>query len=221
MKLFKIENYSTAKIILIIALIIIITPVILTHISIFKLWGESGQIGDTIGGITSPFINGFAAVLVFIAFKEQLKANEKLTESNELLKNQEKSKIILDQIANIQNDNVKIEEVIRATINRIGIFQDSFDPQNSTFLNKITYFITEIKLTNFLIEEYTGDKDFLYKKLYYLYTIRLSNSLNSLIKEFNPPFFYHTDYKIYISDILLEVQGLNASFSDVDKYKNK
>ncbi len=43
-------------------------------------WGisknkETGQIGDTIGGIASPIINLAGAILVFYSFNEQLRAN--------------------------------------------------------------------------------------------------------------------------------------------------
>jgi hypothetical protein len=37
---------------------------------------ETGQIGDTIGGIAGPLISALSAILVFIAFKEQVKANK-------------------------------------------------------------------------------------------------------------------------------------------------
>lgn len=53
-------------------------PYILTQ---FSLWpyldfSETGSIGDTIGGITAPIINLFAAFLVYLAFREQVKAND-------------------------------------------------------------------------------------------------------------------------------------------------
>ncbi len=37
---------------------------------------ETGQIGDTIGGITSPIIGLFGAVLVYLSFKQQFEANK-------------------------------------------------------------------------------------------------------------------------------------------------
>jgi hypothetical protein len=43
---------------------------------------ESGAIGDTIGGITAPFINLLAAFLVYLSFKEQIRANDKLSREN-------------------------------------------------------------------------------------------------------------------------------------------
>jgi len=45
---------------------------------------SSGVIGDTIGGITAPFINLLAAFLVFISFRAQIKANEQLNKENKL-----------------------------------------------------------------------------------------------------------------------------------------
>lgn len=40
---------------------------------------DTGAIGDTIGGITAPFINLLAAFLVWISFREQVKANKMLS----------------------------------------------------------------------------------------------------------------------------------------------
>lgn len=42
-----------------------------------------GEIGDTIGGITAPFIGIIAAILVYISFRAQIKANKELMELNE------------------------------------------------------------------------------------------------------------------------------------------
>ncbi len=55
-------------------------PAIFNHPAIFGIrafdFSESGQIGDTIGGITAPFFNLIAAILIFLSFKEQTKTNE-------------------------------------------------------------------------------------------------------------------------------------------------
>ncbi|WP_425659147.1 hypothetical protein [Tenacibaculum ascidiaceicola] len=40
---------------------------------------ETGAIGDTIGGITAPFVNLLAAFLVWISFREQVEANKLLS----------------------------------------------------------------------------------------------------------------------------------------------
>ena len=65
----------------------IISPYFITGFSVYELtnwpflktlgFGEkTAWIGDTIGGITAPIVNIFAALLVFIAFKEQVRTND-------------------------------------------------------------------------------------------------------------------------------------------------
>lgn len=49
-------------------------------------YSNTGQIGDTIGGISSPFIGVAAAVLTFMAFYMQFKANEMLSNQFNLQK---------------------------------------------------------------------------------------------------------------------------------------
>jgi len=74
-----------AIIVIIIGLVlVIIAPVILTldcEIFGYKFnFGNSSQIGDTIGGITAPIIGLLSAILVYIAFREQVKANKAITD---------------------------------------------------------------------------------------------------------------------------------------------
>jgi hypothetical protein len=59
-------------------LIILIMPFLLTRQCFQDKFNftETGQIGDTIGGITAPFMNLIGAILVFYALKAQVKANE-------------------------------------------------------------------------------------------------------------------------------------------------
>jgi hypothetical protein len=59
-------------------LVILILPFILTGHYFHERFNfsETGQIGDTIGGITAPFMNLIGAFLVFYALKAQVKANE-------------------------------------------------------------------------------------------------------------------------------------------------
>lgn len=59
-------------------LVILIMPFLLTiHYFHDRFnFSETGQIGDTIGGITAPFMNLVGAFLVFYALQAQVKANE-------------------------------------------------------------------------------------------------------------------------------------------------
>ncbi|BFP40455.1 hypothetical protein FGF1_13000 [Flavobacteriaceae bacterium GF1] len=36
---------------------------------------DTGQIGDTIGGLTAPFLNGISIIVLYLAFQAQIKAN--------------------------------------------------------------------------------------------------------------------------------------------------
>ncbi|MDP1817558.1 MAG: hypothetical protein Q8K92_24070 [Leadbetterella sp.] len=59
-------------------LVILIMPFLLTFEFFHERFNfsETGQIGDTIGGITAPFLNLIGAFLIFYALKAQVTANE-------------------------------------------------------------------------------------------------------------------------------------------------
>ncbi len=61
-------------------LIIVVMPFVLTRSSWTSAlnFTQTGQIGDTIGGITAPFMSLIGAALVFLALRAQVKANELL-----------------------------------------------------------------------------------------------------------------------------------------------
>lgn len=84
------DNSNIVMMVLLILIAIIFIPWIFTS-SFFGDYSNTGEIGDTIGGITAPFINGFGAVLVYIAFKEQVKAN----------------KLVQDQFKKQEKDDIK------------------------------------------------------------------------------------------------------------------
>jgi hypothetical protein len=59
-------------------LVILIMPFLITGEYFHERfnYSDTGQIGDTIGGITAPFMNLIGAFLVFYALQAQVKANE-------------------------------------------------------------------------------------------------------------------------------------------------
>lgn len=63
-------------IILLIIVVIFFMPILLTRKIGFIDFTSTGQIGDTIGGITAPFISMIAAFLTYCAFMKQLEAND-------------------------------------------------------------------------------------------------------------------------------------------------
>jgi hypothetical protein len=63
-------------------IVILVMPFLLTAPYFHERFNLSvtGQIGDTIGGITAPFLNLIGAFLVFFALQAQVKANELIQE---------------------------------------------------------------------------------------------------------------------------------------------
>ncbi len=77
----KIKNLNKKEILLItgIGLLIMSLPYILTRSFSGISFSDTG-IGDTIGGITAPFLSFFGSILVYMALKTQIDANEKFKE---------------------------------------------------------------------------------------------------------------------------------------------
>lgn len=73
------QQSRLAYLLLIVGLLFVtLAPYLFTRFSWFRGmdFTNSGQIGDTIGGITAPFINLIAVVLIYFSFRQQLLSNE-------------------------------------------------------------------------------------------------------------------------------------------------
>jgi hypothetical protein len=76
--------------------LVIISPFILTVEKFsFISFKDTGTIGDTIGGITSPITNIIGSILVYYALKAQIDANNQIQLQ---LKRQDGEKILNDKI---------------------------------------------------------------------------------------------------------------------------
>lgn len=114
------REYSAkyAPIILFLFLFILLLPILLTQLpfSIFN-FTETGQIGDTIGGITAPFIGIVAGCLTYLAFHEQYRANK--VSENDLKKERFESKFynFLSLLNNLE---------INTSISHVGNYKQAF-----------------------------------------------------------------------------------------------
>jgi len=90
-------------------ILIFLSLFLFTRPVIFDSWdfSDTGQIGDTIGGVTAPIINLIGAFLVYISFKAQIDANkiQKNALDDEKIKNKtnrifEKHLALFDDIKN-------------------------------------------------------------------------------------------------------------------------
>lgn len=210
-KLKKLENYTTSEMFLLILLVITVIPFLYTIPAFFERFDYSttGQIGDTIGGITAPFINGLAAILVFAAFKAQIQANQ-------IFKEGEMSRTILDQIKIIQ-ENEDIDKDLIFLENRLSNLAVPSDIHIKNAINRIIFFTTEVSLAENLISKYTGERDFLYRKLHYLYVIRHKDSFSYLMERLGKvkP---HQDYEVYIYELLDQIDTLNKKLDNLAEY---
>jgi|GEM_PF-6740668 len=68
------------SIFIIIGLSFLLGPKILTLILGYNDFLKTGPIGDTFGGLTGPFLSYFGSILVYLAFKAQIEANNKITQ---------------------------------------------------------------------------------------------------------------------------------------------
>tara|TARA_R110000796_G_scaffold252631_1_gene389284 strand:- start:185863 stop:186744 length:882 start_codon:yes stop_codon:yes gene_type:complete len=67
----------------ILVILIIFSPIVLSTFNYSLGFSSSGEVGDTIGGITAPFVNLLAAYLVFKSFTAQIRANAQQREDHE------------------------------------------------------------------------------------------------------------------------------------------
>lgn len=106
------KEIRIASVILSIGFIItILAPSILSIKSTYFTFDENtASIGDTIGGITSPITNILGSILIFLALKAQLKANEIIQtqiEDQKLKENQKENSTQLHRLYNTLESNVK------------------------------------------------------------------------------------------------------------------
>ena len=210
----NLKNLKPYQLLLILAIIIITTPIIITLPAIFSSldFSNKGQIGDALGGITAPFINSIAAILVFVAFKEQIKAND-------LIKDQLYFQHIQEQINRLEDNSAEIPEIILKIKDQIYLgIRDGEDLIGSKppyiirideqLLNKILYSTTVFNQTLSMIEKTKNDQDFLYNKLKILYKIMYRDNYRELKQELFKAQKHQLISELYVSEILLETNKL-------------
>jgi hypothetical protein len=124
---------------------------------------ETGTIGDTIGGIAGPLISALSAVLVYIAFKEQVKANRLIQDQFEIqgvYDELDSMEEYCDQLEEklwsrlvLANGRFKVAEhnsdsiLLRAWSYRLGVARDMMSTaqktKNPAVIDRVKYFIEE------------------------------------------------------------------------------
>lgn len=100
---------------LLIIVLSIIAPIIFTQYAFsFANFADTGQIGDSIGGLMNPFIAIAAAILTFLAFYMQYEANKKL--KGEIQAREEK-----DQVDQFERQFYKMLELHKSNVDELEI----------------------------------------------------------------------------------------------------
>lgn len=154
-KTFNENKSETILITIIIIAGIVFFPWFFTQ-SFFSVYNlsKTGQIGDTIGGITSPFINGIGAILIYIAFKEQVNSSESARE-------EKKIDLIIENLNRLETDPYNIDILCNNCTydltNRVN---------NSENILKLTRVMKEFQSLAKFINELTENKNFVENKFY-------------------------------------------------------
>lgn len=159
-------------------LLTIIAPIVLTQFNSFISFDTtSGAIGDTIGGITSPILNLLAAILIYVSFQEQVKANKKLIEGQSVERFNTEYEEIKNEYSKVSFKREELHHTLKQEVFESAIdmyFQDldarqegniSFEYHFKYVLYLIKYFIEEVEQSDL---EYKS-KVFFIKKLYQFY----------------------------------------------------
>lgn len=187
-KIFKIFDYIKENVLIFILVSIIfslLSPLLFTLKWNFVDFTNTGQIGDTIGGITSPFINVLNAILIYIAFTEQLKANELLKNQLDVEKNKEDLRL------------KKIEELIMFDITYLLIVASDIKEEIPKFFKNRASGISEAQT----YMDYPELNDEVYNSI----------DKTDLLKIFGEDYMYIVKVYHYV-DYIKKITPLNISF---------
>lgn len=174
-KLWHYNNSKTIRYSILFLIFLTLFVIVLVQGYSFLFNDQTAKIGDSIGGMTSPIINSVAALLVYIAFKEQKKAND-------IIFSQENFKMANEEINSLSFD------VCKTLIENLPKKQQSLYQRKELFSNlsdkidELCYFFREIEIIIELIEGIRAEnpRSLLTKKLIAFYTMRMEDSLQLL-----------------------------------------
>lgn len=79
-------------------------------------FSQTGQIGDTIGGVTAPIVGIVSIILLWLTFREQLKFNEK----QDTINNEQKKFNDASRVLSMQAQLMQIDDSIRYGFSSMG-----------------------------------------------------------------------------------------------------
>lgn len=205
---------NTTQLILILGGIILFIPPIITLDSAFDFFNftETGQIGDTIGGVTGPFINAIGAILIFLAFKEQIKANDLIKEQQYFQSIQDQINRLEDDVYNLSKITDGINQNLSDSSKTLNNF-DEFSKQVTFFidrslLNKAIYITSQFQQALELVEKLDHNRNFMGKKIQILYKIIYQEEFLSIGRTLNNILHMESDSITEISELQFHLKDL-------------
>lgn len=184
-------NKSYKYLIIGLLLLVVVSPYLLTQFSgIIPFNAESGAIGDTIGGITAPLVNILGAILIFISFQEQVKANTQQIENQNIDRFRNDYEEIKKEFHLVgfnkeeihENlNNIVFESPIDVYCRDLEIRKEgniTFEYQFKYVLHLIQYFIEELENSNL----HEQNKKLFIKKIYQFYYSRIEYHIDQSIE---------------------------------------
>lgn len=177
--------------------ILFLFGIILTIISprIWEVYDltDTGQIGDTIGGITAPFINLLGALLVYISFKEQNNANKIQAEQNSFSLLHELYKELKTELKNLtfSSKNVqdgKVYNGLKAQSVFIEILTSrviNADFKKNSFFTEYLFLVGNLGIFIDIVDESTAsekEKIYMLRLFHFFYLAKIETSLLEIVE---------------------------------------
>lgn len=208
--------------------LIIILPYLFTQYSILD-FTQSGQIGDTIGGITAPIIGLISAFIIYFSFVAQIKANQiqitAIQDTREQYKKQEQQNINENRLRLLENQYNAINDIwldlIKGLENRSNhipyhdhlfihlMLSDGRVSILNNFFFKINVFMEDLK-QNELIQEELKKKKIL-SQFAVLICMSCDDFFDRVTKYLNP----ENDENIFKTDYTL---GILSTIKEISKH---
>jgi hypothetical protein len=178
---------------------------------------ETGQIGDTIGGITAPFINLLGALLVYISFKEQNKANKIQAEQNAFNLLHELYKELKAEFENLKFSSKNVQngqiysgskaqsvfiEILTSRVVNEDFKKNSFFKEYLFLMGNMGIFLDIVEESNASEKE----KIYILRLFHFLYLAKIKSPLIEIIK-ITDSRIIHKEFNLFLVETNNKVEG--------------
>jgi len=165
-----------------------------TRETVFQEWGlsSSGQIGDTIGGITAPIINIVGSFLIFISFLSQNKANRIQADQNSFSLFHDLYKDLKGDFNNISfaSSTIKDGKIYHGK-KALSVFCETLESRitneefkNNSFFNEFLFLTGSFGMLLDMVKSSNMnaiEKTYILRSIHFLYTTKIKEHVVTLV----------------------------------------